>query len=532
MDVLISWIGHTDLRFFAVGRSPEQREQIRSIVRAKTLEDPHTGMSPVRTMLEARPFDQIHFLSNYAEDLTNQLVAWTEVEGQVHYPDIGTNPADYRGVYAGTETALRLICQGLGNKPFNLHILLSPGTPTMAAILVLLGKTKYPATFWQTWDSKATKTEIPFDLIVDVVPDLLRGSDSRLQHLAALSPKDVHGFTDIIGDSKAIRLAVGRARKAALRDVPVLLAGESGTGKEMFSRAIHRASHRRSRPFLPINCAAIPSQLMEAELFGHTKGSFTGATNDRKGAFTEANGGTIFLDEVGELHPEIQAKLLRVLQPPPGEPPCTREFAPVGSTKNQRSDVRVVAATNRDLLAMIREGTFREDLFYRLAVITIKLPPLRERRTDISAIADRLLAQINSDFAKQEPGYKDKSLSASAKAFVVRHPWGGNVRELYNALIQAAVMTEDPVLQAEDLAAATVEMPINPGHGKDAAAQPLGDGFSLDDHLISIQKDYLRRAMQEADGVKTQAAKLLGMKNYQTLDAQLKRFKINWKKEA
>jgi DNA-binding NtrC family response regulator len=177
---------------------------------------------------------------------------------------------------------------------------------------------------------------------------------------------------------------------------------------------------------------------------------------------------------------------------------------------------------------MIREGRFREDLFYRLAVITLKLPPLRERRTDIVAIAERLLAQINADFAKQEPGYKDKSLSAFARAFVVRHPWSGNVRELYNALIQAAVMTDDPEIHAEDLSAATVERPSCCDHMNDPSAQLLGEGFSLEAHLISIQKQYLRRAMQEAEGIKAKAARLLGMKNYQTLDAQLKRFGIDW----
>ena len=532
MDVLVSWLGHTDLRFFGIEADAATQALVCDLVRDKGGIKVHgTGPGPVRTMLANKAFDEVHFFSNYPEDLTEAVVRWTGVEAITHLTAL-KNPADYREVCAETERLLGEICRSQGDKPFTLHLLLSPGTPTMAAILVLLGKTKYPATFWQTWESKANQTEIPFDLIMDVVPDLLRGPDNRLQHLAALAPKDIDGFRDIIGDSKAIRLAVGRARKAALRDVPVLLAGESGTGKEMFARAIHQASHRRAKPFLAINCAAIPSQLMEAELFGHTKGAFTGATEKRDGAFVAASGGTLFLDEVGELHPDIQAKLLRVLQPPTGTPPCTREFAPVGSTKIQRSDVRVVAATNRDLLTMIREGVFREDLFYRLAVITIKLPPLRERRTDIVSIAERLLSQINTDFAKQEPGYKDKSFSASAKAFVVRHPWSGNVRELYNALIQAAVMTEDPVLQAEDLAAATVEMPIISGHGKDVTTQPLGDGFSLDDHLISIQKDYLHRAMQEADGVKTQAAKLLGMKNYQTLDAQLKRFKIDWKKEA
>ncbi len=531
MDILVSWLGHTDLRYFGLDADAETQSRVCEIVRDKgALKVSGPGPGPVRTMLANRAFDEVHFLSTYPNDLADAFVVWTGVQANVHQTAL-QNPTDYREVYTETERLLGDICRAQGEHPFKLHLLLSPGTPTMAAIMVLLGKTKYPATFWQTYKAEAKQADIPFDLIMDVVPDLLRGADNRLQHLAALAPKDIDGFHEIIGDSAAIRLAVGRARKAALRDVPVLLVGESGTGKEMFARAIHQASHRRDKPFLAINCAAIPGQLMESELFGHVRGAFTDAKFDRKGALAEANGGTLFLDEVGELHPDVQAKLLRVLQPPPGTSPCTREFAPVGSVKTQRSDVRVVAATNRDVLAMIREGAFREDLFYRLAVITLKLPPLRERRTDIVAIAERLLGQINAEFARQdvrakEPGYKDKALSASAKAFVVRHKWSGNVRELYNALIQAAVMTDDPEIHDADLSAATVEMPSCCDHLQDPAELPLGGDFSLEDHLISIHKSYLHRAMLEAKGVKARAARLLGMKNYQTLDAQLKRLGI------
>jgi len=325
-----------------------------------------------------------------------------------------------------------------------------------------------------------------------------------------------------------MRLAVGRARKAALRDVPVLLLGESGTGKEMFARALHDASHRRSKPFLVINCAAIPKPLLESELFGHERGAFTGADKKYESAFQRAHGGTLFLDEVGECAGDIQAKLLRVLQPPPDAPPCTREFQPLGSTRILRTDVRVVAATNRDLLTMVQDGAFREDLLYRLAVITIKLPPLRERRSDIAILAGTLLANINRDFARQEPGYKHKFLSDPAKSFVTKHDWPGNVRQLYNALLQAAVMSDNDALGADDLQAALAEMPMSRRAQDDPLGLPLGDGFCLAKHLEAIQCHYLQRALREAGGVKSRAARLLGMKNYQTLDAQLKRLRVVW----
>ena len=301
------------------------------------------------------------------------------------------------------------------------------------------------------------RTVIPYDLVDDFVPELLREPDLNLQHLAARSPGQVDGFQDIVGDSHAIRFAVGRAQRAALRDVPVLILGESGTGKELFAQAIHQASHRRDGPFEAINCAAMPRELLESELFGHDRGAFTGANKARVGAFKRTNGGTIFLDEIGECDPAMQAKLLRVLQPPRGKGPCHREFHPVGSEKPVTSDVRLIAATNRNLIQEVKANRFREDLFYRLAVITLQLPPLRERKRDIPLITEALLKQINQEFRQQEkgePGYQDKSLSASAMEFVQRHAWPGNVRQLYNGLVQAAVMAEGEVIERHDIVAA------------------------------------------------------------------------------
>jgi len=244
----------------------------------------------------------------------------------------------------------------------------------MAAIWVLLGKSRYPATFYQTYQGKSWQTEVPFDLVVDFVPEVLREPDRHLQHLASLSPQEIEGFEHIVGDSKAIRIVAGRARRAAMRDVPVLILGESGTGKELFARAIHAATHRREKPFIALNCAAIPRELLESELFGHKKGAFTGATADRLGALEAADGGTLFLDEVGECDLAIQAKLLRVLEPPLGQGPCYRVFRRLGENKERYSDVRIIAASNQDLQKAINDQVFREDLYYRLAVIIIKIP--------------------------------------------------------------------------------------------------------------------------------------------------------------
>jgi transcriptional regulator with PAS, ATPase and Fis domain len=302
----------------------------------------------------------------------------------------------------------------------------------------------------------------------------------------------------------------------------------------MFARAIHQASPRRSQKFVAVNCAAISRELLESELFGHVKGAFTGAEGNRAGAFEQADGGTLFLDEIGECDLAMQAKLLRVLQPPPEEGPCKRVFRRVGDTKDMSADVRVIAATNRDLLTAIGEQKFREDLYYRLAVISIKLPPLVERRGDIPQIAERLLAQINRQFSAEEPGYRHKSISGAAIAFVKRHDWPGNVRQLFNALMQAAVMSGSDEIQRQDIEAALGEIPPGGSVETNMLERPLGDGFDLVKHLNEIQRHYLQRAMTEANGVKSHAARLLGIPNYQTLAEQLKRLNVtgNWKRNG
>lgn len=302
----------------------------------------------------------------------------------------------------------------------------------------------------------------------------------------------------------------------------------------MFAQAIHKSSNRRNKPLRSVNCAALAKSLLESELFGHNKGAFTGADSDRKGLFEVADGGTVFLDEIGECDLETQAKLLRVLQPVTGEGPSVRYIQRLGDDKDRRVDVRIIAATNKDLFAAIKKGEFREDLYYRLAGISISLPPLRDRKTDIPKIAERFMGLLNTQFEADQPGYEHKSLSASAIAFVKTQAWKGNVRQLYNALMQAAVLTDGNSIGRKEVAASIAEMPDSGGPFSCFADRPLGDEFDLEEHLNDIHSHYLRRAMEESGGVKAKAARLLGMKNYQTLDAQLKRLDVtgNWGTET
>jgi DNA-binding NtrC family response regulator len=522
--VLVQWIGHSDLRAMAVSLPANQRDDIMQHVKGEL---PREGdLGPIKTLLTTQDFDEVRLLSNYQATWNKLYVTWLGTNAEVVAAEL-KKPTDYKTIFPIADAELYAIRnrKDWGKTQLCLH--LSPGTPAMAAVWLLLGKTRYPATFYETFAGKSWITEVPFDLTIDVIPEIFKDPDTFLQHLASESPSEIEGFKDIAGDTGAIRGAVGRAKRAAMRGVTILLLGESGTGKEMFAQAIHKASPRREKSLLAINCAALSKTLLESELFGHTRGAFTGAEKDRKGAFELIDGGTIFLDEIGECDLETQAKLLRVLQPLHGEGPTIRTVRRLGDDKDRKVDVRLLAATNRDLHKAIREGKFREDLYYRLSAITITLPPLRDRKADIPKIAEKLLDQINRQFRAEEPNYRDKSISGSAMAFVKRHDWPGNVRQLYNVLVQAAVLADKEILERADLVAALGEMPEGDRLAAAILDRPISDEFDLEAYLNDIHRNYLRRAMEEAKGVKAKAARLLGMKNYQTLDAQLKRLEVS-----
>ncbi len=522
-QILISWIGYADLQSVAESTISNIK---RNLPKNSQASFDKSNDGPIQTLLKAKEFDEVHLLTNFPRTIIKKYIQVLDTAVIPHFVKL-KNPIDYEEVFIVSDETLQDIISEQKSSSYELNIHLSSGTPAMAAVWVLLGKTKYPAKFYQTYANKVCVTNIPFDISVDFVPKLLQDSDLRFQHLAAKSPQEIEGFDEIIGDSKAIRIAVGRAAKAAFRDVPVLITGPTGSGKEMFARAIHFASKRKNKPFVVVNCAAIPSQLLESELFGHKKGAFTGADKDRAGAFETADGGTLFLDEIGECNKMMQAKLLRVLQSPPNNPPTIRVFKKVGSDKDIISDVRIIAATNKELPKAVTKGNFREDLFYRLAVITISLPSLSERKEDIVPIAEHLLSGINAQFRNNEPGYKNKKISVSTKKFIKSQPWPGNIRQLYNVLLQAAVMSEDDLIHKEDILIAIGSTSLSTKREQKSVEIP-NKKFNLNDYLNSLKYKYLSQAMRQCNGSKTKAAKLLGFKNYQTLDAQLKKLNVKW----
>ncbi len=315
------------------------------------------------------------------------------------------------------------------------------------------------------------------------------------------------GFDGIVGRSPELRAALDKAAKVAPTETTVLITGESGTGKELVAHAIHGTSPRREGPFVALNCAAIPESILESELFGHERGAFTGADRARAGKIEAAGGGTLFLDEIGELSPPAQAKLLRVIQ--------EREFTRVGGTTTQKADVRLLAATNRDLLADVREGRFREDLYYRLAVFAVHLPPLRERGDDIRILAEHFLAEFGRRMGKSDDG-----LSREARDRLLSYSWPGNIRELSNAIERALILSDGGAIRPELLGLPTRSPSVAGPEAPSASKAPASGGS-----LPEVERRLVVDALRRTEGNKVQASVVLGVTRSQ-LYTLLKKHKI------
>jgi len=493
--VILAWIGNTDIL-----ASQGQLEG---------------ALGPTAAAVLQCSYKDVFLLSDHSNEASRKYRTWlANTSGakvtvkQVKLSD----PMDFNTIY---HEAKQLVFDVQKQKGQDTELVfdISPGTPAMQSVWIILSKTCFPQAeligIGQK-DINAGKFSIrtisvPFDIAAEPAADILGNSDDALVRLLQGLPAEAPEFDCIIHKCSRMKWVIAKARTAALRDVPVLLLGESGTGKELLARAIHEASQRKGKPFKPVNCAAVTSNLIESELFGHVTGAFTGAIKNNLGLFREADKGTLFLDEIGELSTELQCKLLRALQ--------EGMIRPVGEATEYPIDVRIIAATNKNLVVEIAKGKFREDLFYRLAVGVIQIPPLREREGDISILIDFFLKKINREFICQ-PGFEKKQLSAGAKSLLLRHNWPGNIRELENTLKRAAIWSSGSTINKQDIAQSILN--VNSREDSSILSRPLGGSLNIKQLLDEVAGHYIRRALSEAGNNKSRAAELLGFSNRQS----------------
>jgi len=382
----------------------------------------------------------------------------------------------------GKESGLEVLkaARGLSSPP-EVILITAYGTPAAAVEAMRQGAYDY---ICKPFDNEELK------LLVQKALEKRSLREENQQLWTSLSERSL----SMVGQSTAMEAVRALVRKVAVSRSTVLIVGESGTGKELVARAVHFASPRAAKPFLPVNCAALAEGVLESELFGHVKGAFTGAGADRSGLLVSAGEGTVFLDEIGEMLPATQVKLLRVLQ--------ERKVKPVGSTAEVPFEARLVAATNKRLDEEVKAGRFREDLFYSLNVITIPLPSLRDRREDIPELAQFFLSQLAEEVGRAPP-----SFSPEAMRLLRAYSWPGNVRQLQNIIERAVTLAESSELGPETLP------PALRGEAPVAEAEPVEvqRGFSLEKHLDEAERRFLSAALRQANGVKTRAAELLGL---------------------
>lgn len=493
--MLVSWLGNADLCAI------DSVEGIEA--------------SPLAMALEGLKASRALILSDLPGRCTERYLAWlrrhTSAEVRMHQVEL-SSPDDYGQVFTAAEQALRNALHEM-NESMHLAFNLTSGTPATTAAWVVLARTRYPACLVES--SKITGlqlTAVPLDGCAGITSgSICRGRDCLLAQLRGGASPLHPEFDNIICRSEVMKRVISAAAKVAVRSIPVLIEGESGTGKELLARAIHRSSPRKDRRFVAVNCGAIPSELIESELFGHEKGAFTGACAPREGYFCAADGGTLFLDEVSELPLPAQVKLLRVLQ--------DGVVYRVGSDRPVHTDVRVIAATNRMLTMQIASGRFRGDLFYRLAVAVLRLPALRDRPGDIDILMEHILEQVNRE-SEGDPGQRPKRLSSEARRILLEYSWPGNVRELMNTLRRAVIWSEDEVIGAAQVRDAIINAELI---GTLILNRPLGNGLDIRKLVTEVVRHYLERALRESGGNKTRAAELVGLPSYQTLTNWMRR---------
>lgn len=527
MSVLYSWLGMSDLRLMSEGGEP----------------------GPIAQALFQDNYSELVLISNSDAERCNAYLHALEsllaLSGAKKCPKFDLrgveleDPTDYADIFHLVRGILDSRRQDEGRRVFHL----SPGTPAMASVWMVISQSSHPARLIQSSRQRGVKTvQLPFSILASE-----RNSLSEVvQQMMVRKLPGQREFSAIIHRDASMQRLIVRARKVAAFDIPVLITGESGTGKELLCQAIHQSGSRSSRPFLAVNCGAIPSELMESQFFGHTKGAFTGADKEALGYFRQADGGTLFLDEIGELPLSLQVKLLRVLQ--------DASVTPLGSSRAFPVDVRIIAATNRNLERESAAGNFRQDLFYRLAVAQLHIPPLRQRRDDVSLLARGLLAQVNRDFRRFDESWQDRDLNSTAISAIENYAWPGNVRQLINCLKQAALWSEEILLSEQDILDALPDYQATtaksaPGESESTTEPPqttvafsettpsrfevlpntpehsIGD---LQEKIDELSREEILKALRQNKGHRGKTAQQLGFANHQTLSNWMSRLGIDY----
>lgn len=490
MDMLVAWIGNSDL-------SAAERD------------DPE-DLGPIAQALKEHRYSRAVFLENYRNERVRNFLVWIKdrFQGEIYLRSAKlSSPTCHKEIYAFTRNVVNEVEEKYPDASLTFH--LSPGTPAMALVWMLLAPRYGAKLIESSRQGGVLPVTAPFEIAAYFLPD------REIESLSRASAPEHPAFGDILHKGESMKLAINQASRMAPRDITIFIEGESGTGKELFARAIHKASKRAKGPFVAVNCGAIPSELVESQLFGHVKGAFTNAIANSAGYFGQGHGGTLFLDEIGELPPQAQVKLLRALE--------ENAIVPVGTYKEQKIDVRVIAATNRNLMQEVANGNFRSDLLYRLAVGIIRLPALRERGSDLELLLEEALANANRVLGEYGDT-RHKKFSDAARKIMLDYSWPGNVRELKNTIIRAALWAEGDIIDAETAKNSLLSLD---DQGFLLTDHPLGNGFKIDDFLESVERRYLKKAIQESNGVLVKAARLLGLNNYQTLANRLKKYGID-----
>lgn len=496
MITFFSWLGRTDLN--------RMQESAPASIATLALKHP-------------TPFDKIVILGNTWEGEWEKFTSWLSfsleragrpcndisiVNAQIK------SPIDYTSISLEVERWLTK----LSKESDSLAINLTSGTPAMTAMSVLIAKGKSNTQFYQVTPENVIES---VDIHIDFGKEYLRSASKNIASKAVAPPITQKSFDGIIANSSVMCDVIRLAKNLAQTDVPVLVLGETGTGKELMANAIHAASLRASKPIRTVNCGALPETLVDSILFGHVKGAFTGANTEHKGLFEQADQGTLFLDELGELKPDIQVKLLRALQ--------QGEIQRVGDDKVINVDVRVIGATHRELMQMVVQGKFREDLFYRLAVGVIKLPPLRERTDDIFPLVDSLTSEIN-EASKRNPNFKSKKISDSAKKFISEQSWPGNIRELWNTLNRTFISVESITVNADDVKKAMLYREHI--ESDNDVILSLGQRVDVDKIIDKYKKKYVEAALKASGNSYVKASEMLGFTNHQRLKDWMKKLGV------